>query len=113
MVSSDTHLVFSKPIKIEIPTPELIEGESVYIYVQHAGDSSYSVQGITMNPDATCIDGISSYEENAAIVTNGAVTFYTCGASAFIINAGGTSNLKLWLKANAGTTCTTSGCAVT
>lgn len=45
-------------------------------------------------------------------MTDGRVVFYTCGASTFIINALGASALKLWLKANAGTSCSTSGCAL-
>lgn len=109
----DTHLVFSKPIKVEIVTPELHDGEEVTVYVQHADDTSYTTRGITLDPDATCTDGISSHEENAVVVINGTVTFYTCGASSFIINAGGTNNLKLWLKANTGTSCVVSGCAIT
>ncbi len=47
-------------------------------------------------------------------VKNGKVLFYTCGASTFILNASGNSstNIKLWLKADAGTSCTTNGCAL-
>lgn len=45
-------------------------------------------------------------------VRQGKVIFYTCGASTFILNASGNGNIKLWLKADAGTSCATDGCAL-
>ena len=47
------------------------------------------------------------------IVKDSMVTFYTCSASTFIFNVLGTGNLKVWLKSDIGTSCSTSGCSLT
>ncbi len=79
------HLVFSKPVKMIIPM-DMPDGKTFEIKVQHEGEG-VSTKGITQNPDATCnADGTSSDEDNTVTVRDGAVEFYTCGASLFIVD---------------------------
>jgi len=98
------HLVFSQPVELSIST-NLPSGTTIDIQVQHAG-SELGTEGITMNPNAACVAGISTDENNTATVTGGAITFYTCGASTFILDPDSDANNEAtaWFKADAGTT---------
>ncbi len=99
------HLVFSKPVKMTIAV-DMADGEVFVVKAYHEGEG-ISTKGITQNPDAQCrADGSSTDEDNKVTVRDGAVTFYTCGASIFIIdpNQDGTQDALLWLKADAGLT---------
>lgn len=78
------HLIFSHPVQLALPV-DFPDGYLVNIRVKHEGDTEFSTQGITTNPNATCTDGISSDESNAVQVQNGEITFYTCGASEFSV----------------------------
>jgi hypothetical protein len=70
---------------MEIDTPDLTDGSAVMVQVQHAGDTKFGSHGITMDPDASCSDGLSSDENASATVQDGKVVFYTCGASTFVV----------------------------
>ena len=87
------------------------EGSTIEIGVRHAGDAEFGSEGITSSADATCTDGVSSDEDSTATITDGHVVFYTCGASAFLLKAGGAGALRFWVRGNKGIT--TSGAAVT
>ncbi|MBP9779159.1 hypothetical protein KBD33_00880 [Candidatus Gracilibacteria bacterium] len=94
------HLIFSKPVKISIDTPNMTNGVEMEIAVLHEGDSDYNTIGLSTSPDALCnSDGSSTIPGTLTTVQGGQATFYTCGASRFIINpTGGTTgsnDLKL------------------
>lgn len=82
-------LVFSKPVKLQIPAPDVADGEVVFVQVKHGNSEEYTLAWLTNNPDATCENGISSDESNGALVENGMATIYTCGASTFVLLSGG------------------------
>lgn len=88
---SDIHLMFSKPAKVTVDVDLSLDGQSIGILVKHVTDDTFGTKGITMNPDATCTDGISDSENAIATVEHGQAVFYTCGASTFIISPTGTT----------------------
>jgi len=96
------HLVFSAPVALTLPT-ELADGTQLSVRVTHAGQGE-GTDGITMNPDAVCTAGVSDDENNQAVVQSGQVTFYTCGASTFVLDPDGDTvdEAVLWLQANSG-----------
>lgn len=54
--------------------------------VKHAGDDEYGTRGLTTDLAATCdAEGNVSNESNSAVVQNGEIVFYTCGASEFAV----------------------------
>ena len=68
---------------------------------------------MTLDPNALCDPlGNASVPLGNVYVQSKKVVFYTCAASTFILNASGNGNIKLWLKADAGTSCTTNGCTL-
>ena len=76
--------------------------------VVHAGNPNPTHDSLTLDAADTCNAGKAGNPVTSTIVKDGKVTFYTCGASTFILNATGNSaGIKLWLKADAGT-CTSS-----
>lgn len=111
---SGEDIVFSRPVKIELTT-SIPDGTLVDVQVRHGDDLDFSRRGLTLDGAAMCDpEGNASEGLGEMYVKNGKVQFYTCGASTFILNASGNSsnNIKLWLKADAGTSCTTDGCAL-
>jgi hypothetical protein len=110
---SGEDLVFSKPVKIEIST-SFPDGKLLDLQVRHGDEINFSHRWLTLDPSASC-----DPEWNAStwlgdiIVKWWMILFYTCRASTFILNASGTGNIKLWLKADNGTSCTTNGCSLT
>jgi hypothetical protein len=88
-----THLVFSSPVTISIRTPNMSDGNVVDLAVLHAGNSGFNVSGLSVVSDTLCsINGSASKPGSQAIVKNGKITFYTCGASLFTMNpSGGTA----------------------
>jgi hypothetical protein len=105
-------IVFSKPVKIELVVG-IAEWKLIDLQVRHGNDIDFTRRWLTLNPSATCDpEGNVSIPMTDLYVKWGKVIFYTCGASTFILNASGTGNIKLWLKANAGTSCTTNWCTL-
>ena len=86
---TDTHLTFSKPVKITLPAENLIDGSSVEILVQHIGENTYGSSSIASLPISGCSDGTATLKNNIVTVQSGMVVFYTCGASTFTMNPTG------------------------
>lgn len=81
------HLIFSKPVKVEIPVENLFENDRVEIFVKHEWDADFGVTGLSTDANTQCeANGSSTLPNNIATVRNGKVVFYTCGASSFTIN---------------------------
>lgn len=91
----EQHLVFTKPVEIRVNMSSYQDGQSVMIRVKHVWDPSFGTRWLSNDPTATCDDkGNISRESDNALVVDGEVVFYTCGASAFTISVGdGTFNL--------------------
>jgi hypothetical protein len=84
------HLLFSKPVKISIDTPNMTDGIEVEIAVLHEWDSDYNTLGLSTSPDALCnSDGSSTIPGTFTTVRGWKATFYTCWASRFIMNPTG------------------------
>ena len=81
-----THLIFSKPVEISINVPGYSDGVTVDLAALHATDTSFNTTGISLDPTTTCINGSASIPGSQAIVRNGKIVFYTCGASSFTMN---------------------------
>jgi hypothetical protein len=77
---NDEHLIFSKPVKIEVNIADQIR--SVSIQSKHFGDAKFSGTGLGLNEN-TCGD---SGESLIVPVIDKKVVFYTCGASTFTLN---------------------------
>jgi hypothetical protein len=88
-----THLIFSSPVTISIRTPMMSDGNVVDLAVLHAGNSIFNTSGLSLSSDTLCdTSGSASKPGSQAIVKNGRITFYTCGASSFTMNpTGGTA----------------------
>jgi hypothetical protein len=94
------HLIFSQPVKIEIETPTMTDGNEVELGVLHEGDAEFSTLGLSVSPDTLCNnDGSASIPGNITSSSGGKVTFYTCGASSFTMNPTGwitgSNNLRI------------------
>lgn len=98
---SGTHLIFSSPVTLSIDTPNMTDGMIVDILTSHAGDASFHTGGLSTDPNTSCQNGIAKIPGSQAIVKNGKVTFYTCGASSFTMNptggTAGSNDLKLMI----------------
>jgi hypothetical protein len=79
------HLIFSKPVKVEIPT-DLPNDSPFYVKVKHLGDTDFNLSGLTDNPNANCDQNGNVLETSKFVVTNNNITFYTCGASTFVVS---------------------------
>lgn len=88
-----THLIFSSPVSISIATPMYSDGITVDIAVLHSGNADFNTSGLSTARDTLCnTDGSASKSGSQAVVKNGKITFYTCGASSFTMNpSGGTT----------------------
>jgi len=81
------HLIFSKPVEIEMKASWAQDGEIRSIRVKHAGDKAFNTSGLSTHPDTECnADGTATIPSNSAVVQDGKIKFYTCGASAFLID---------------------------
>lgn len=69
------------------------EGNMVDLAVLHENDITFNTIGLSVTSDTLCgIDGSASKPGSSAIVKNGRIIFYTCGASSFTMNpTGGTA----------------------
>jgi hypothetical protein len=86
---SGTHLIFSSPVALTIDVLGMTDGNAVDIMTMHAGDADFHTGGLSVSPNTLCnTDGTASIPGSQAIVKNGKVTFYTCGASSFTMNPG-------------------------
>lgn len=106
------HLIFSKPVQIQVPV--MIDG-NYQILVQHEWDSYYNEFGLSIDPNTNCNeDWSTTLPSNNINSIWWVVTFYTCGASTFILNPNGTwaNDAVVWFKGDAGTSTTTHGAAV-
>jgi len=84
------HLIFSQPIALIIDTPHMSDGVVVDIMTAHAGESEFHTRWLSTNPDSGCTTTWdATIPGNQAIVKNGQVVFYTCGASSFTMNPSG------------------------
>jgi hypothetical protein len=86
---TDKHLIFDKPVKIEVGVEGIADGENVEVKVRHTGDEEFGTKDLVNeqgNPQSTFA------------VNENKVTFYTLGASTFILNAAGVTNNTVWLK---------------
>ena len=63
------------------------------LLTEHAGDTSFHTNGLSVDPTTGCNpDGSATIPGSQAVVKNGQITFYTCGASSFTMNpSGGTT----------------------
>ena len=88
-----SHLIFSKPVAITIETPNTSDGIQFDLLTLHAGDKNFNTSGLSVDETTLCnTDGSASIPGSKAIVKNGKITFYTCGASSFTMNpVGGTT----------------------
>lgn len=81
------HLLFSKPVKIEVEMPNMTDGNEVEIGVLHTGDTTFNTVGLSTSADTLCnSDGSATNTGNITVTQSGKVTFYTCGASSFVMN---------------------------
>ena len=84
------HLIFSSPVMLSINTPNYSDGFVVDIAVLHEGDTEFNTLWLSTQASTLCnADGSSTKWWSKAIVKNGKITFYTCGASSFTINPTG------------------------
>jgi hypothetical protein len=90
---SGSHLIFSKPVMLEIDASHMSDGNVVDLMTMHAGDTDFHTGGLSLSANTLCSsDGSASIPGSEAIVKGGKVTFYTCGASLFTMNpTGGTA----------------------
>jgi hypothetical protein len=90
---SGSHLIFSKPVMLTIDASHMSDGNVVDLMTMHAGDTDFHTGGLSLSANTVCNpDGSTSISGSQAIVKNGKVTFYTCGASLFTMNpTGGTT----------------------
>ena len=83
---TDKHLVFSQPVRLDIPVTSP-DGTELNVFVYHTGDESYSQVGLTSSSNAQCLaNGSASKDPTTSIVQNGMITVYTCGASDFVVS---------------------------
>lgn len=73
--------------------PSMSDGNIVDLLTLHEGDRDFHTGGLSVSSLTLCnSDGSASTPGSQAIVKNGKVTFYTCGASSFTMNpSGGTA----------------------
>ena len=80
------HLIFSKPVRLEVNTPSIPDWEQVDLLVRHANDNQYNISGLSIYQDTKCMpDGTSTKPSSKGVVKAGKVVFYTCGASSFAL----------------------------
>jgi len=84
--SEEAWLHFSTPVQLTMPVPWIEDGTQLTVLMTHAGELWRTPTGITTHPDAVCLDGIPSIEDNLVTVSDGSVTFYTCRASDFTVD---------------------------
>lgn len=83
------HLIFSKPVQIKVKTP-YPSGSTFDLRVRHAGEKNYGYSSLTLKSDSICdARGNASNPTTTVTAQGGYITFYTCGASIFTLNAGG------------------------
>ena len=81
------HLIFSKPVEVQMRLNWAQDGQIKNIRVKHAGDIGFNTSGLSIDPNTSCNpDGTATIPGSSPIVQDGKVTFYTCGASAFLID---------------------------
>jgi PA14 domain len=76
---TDEHLIFSKPVKVEVAVKT--DATDVEIKAKHFGDVDFSASGLGLSES----DCTNSGAVLLAPVIESKVTFYTCGASTFTI----------------------------
>jgi hypothetical protein len=87
---SGTHLLFSVPVTITVDMPNASDGIMVDLMTEHAGDRDFHTVGLSVEATTLCnTDGSASIPGSQAVVKNGKITFYTCGASLFTMNSVG------------------------
>lgn len=79
------HLTFPEKIALTIEV-DIPEGTYVHISVLHEWDAWFTTHWLTTNPNAVCADGRADDEDGVAIVQNWQVTFWSCGASTFMLD---------------------------
>ena len=68
----------------------MTDGIIVDLATLHAGDTGFNTSGLSVSNDTLCgVDGSASKPGSQAVVKNGKITFYTCGASTFTMNTNG------------------------
>ena len=82
-LGSGTWILFSIPVKIEIPVPWIADWE-IYIKAKHWWTTYFTTRWLTNNPNAECINWDSNSHSDKAIVSNWIATIYTCSASDFV-----------------------------
>jgi hypothetical protein len=77
-------LLFSKPVQVQFSlSGTSYTGTTIEVKVKHAGESTFTTDGLTNNSGATCSNGIASSGTNIGTVSFNTVTIYTCAASTF------------------------------
>jgi hypothetical protein len=85
----DKHLIFDKPVKVEVGVEGVADNENIEVKVKHTGDTDFGTKDLVNE---------QGNPQNIFAVVGGKVTFYTLGASTFILNAAGVTNNTVWLK---------------
>ena len=79
------HLIFSQPVRIELPVEWYVDGKQIPIMVKHAGDKEYNTRWLSVSADTNCTSTWGTTKPSSlATVQNGKAVFYTCGASYFM-----------------------------
>ena len=78
-------LQFSRPVQLNFVVDEPWTLTSASVLVRHLGDRFFSIDGLTNDPDAQCINGVAFPESGDAIINWNTATIYTCAASEFVV----------------------------
>ena len=84
--AEDIHLAFSQPVQIMLPV-DLEDGEMVEIRVRHAGEKEFNNEGLYITAPESCEDSTAWIAGTWIMVPvqNSTITFFTCGASDFVL----------------------------
>ena len=87
--ADDDHLVFSKPVQLDIPVHPEFNNQEVQIFVEHLWDTFINASWLTTNPEAVCTSSWTIEwqwkDDNIVTVIDGIATIYTCWASTFTV----------------------------
>jgi hypothetical protein len=89
----DEHLIFSKPVKVEIEVANVDDGSTAVVKVKHLGENEFGTDAL-VNQDGT--------PQNLFEVKDGKIIFWTLGASIYNVTTT-TGTLAFTSPANGGT----------
>lgn len=83
---TNQHIVFTKPVEIQVVFPGVADETQVSLRVKHEWDDIFGSQWLSNDPNATCDELWNiSLPADTAVVYGEMAIFYTCGASEFAI----------------------------